>query len=271
MAGDYFKTMGIRLLQGRLFDARDVQGAPAVAVINKSMADKFWPGQDPIGKRVAQGTSSNWIEVIGVVSDVRSYGLISNTPYELYYTIDQNPFNSMTIVMRTTSEEPGAVLGAARQIVASIDPSLPVTAVQTMEQVVTASVGQPRLMSALTALFGVLAGMLAMVGIYGVTAYNVRSQRREFGIRLALGADAGSVQRLVVRRGVLAALAGLALGVGGALILTRTLESMLNDVKPTDPTVFAVCGVLALLVSVLASYLPARAAGRVDPMMVLRE
>jgi predicted permease len=271
MAGDYFKTMGIRLLQGRLFDARDVRGAQTVAVINKSMADKFWPGQDPIGKRVAQGTSTNWIEVIGVVSNVRSYGLISNTPYELYFTIEQNPFNSMTVVMRTAAEEPGAVLSAARQIVASIDPSLPVTAVQTMEQVVTASVGQPRLMSALTALFGVLAGMLAMVGIYGVTAYNVRSQRREFGIRLALGADAGSVQRLVVRRGVLAAFAGLALGVAGALILTRALESMLNDVKPTDPTVFVACGLLALLVSVLASYLPARAAGRVDPMMVLRE
>ena len=270
-AGDYFKTMGIRLLQGRLFDARDVQGSPTVVVINKSMADKFWPGQDPIGKRVAQGTTNNWIEVVGVVSDVRSYGLVPNTPYELYYTIEQNPFNSMTVVMRTTADDPGAVFGAARQIVASIDPSLPVTGVQTMEQVVTASVGQPRLMSALTALFGLLAGLLAMVGIYGVTAYNVRSQRREFGIRLALGADAGSVQRLVVRRGVLAALAGLALGVVGALLLTRVLESLLNDVKPTDPTVFVSCGLLALLVSVLASYLPARAAGRVDPMLVLRE
>jgi predicted permease len=271
MAGDYFKTMGIRLLQGRLFDTRDVQGSQTVLVINKSMADKFWPGQDPIGKRVAQGTSNNWMEVVGVVSDVRSYGLVSNTPYELYYTIEQNPFNSMTIVMRTTADDPGAVVSAARQIVASIDPSLPVTGVQTMEQVVTASVGQPRLMSALTALFGLLAGLLAMVGIYGVTAYNVRSQRREFGIRLALGADPGSVQRLVVRRGVMAALAGLALGVVGALILTRVLESMLNDVKPTDPAVFAICGLLALLVSVLASYLPARAAGRVDPMLVLRE
>jgi ABC-type antimicrobial peptide transport system permease subunit len=132
-------------------------------------------------------------------------------------------------------------------------------------------VGQPRLLSALSGLFGALAGLLAMVGVYGVTAYNVRRQRREFGIRLALGADPRAVQRLVIGRGVITAAAGVALGALGGLALTRTLEAMLHDVKPNDPLVFAATGAAVLAASVLACYLPARAAGRVDPMVVLRE
>jgi ABC-type antimicrobial peptide transport system permease subunit len=140
-----------------------------------------------------------------------------------------------------------------------------------MEQVVSRSVGQPRLLSALSGVFGALAGLLAMVGVYGVTAYNVRRQRREFGIRLALGADSRIVQRLVIGRGIVTAAVGVALGAVTALALTRTLQAMLNDVKPTDPSVFAATGVAVLIVSVLACYLPARAASKVDPMVVLRE
>ena len=140
-----------------------------------------------------------------------------------------------------------------------------------MDQVVYASVGQPRLMSALSALFGALAGLLAMVGIYGVTLYNVRRQRREFGIRLALGADPGTVRKLVVWRGLITASAGIALGAFGAFFLTHTLQAMLNDVKPNDPIVYAGGALTVLLVSLLACYLPARAAGRVDPMVVLRD
>jgi putative ABC transport system permease protein len=148
---------------------------------------------------------------------------------------------------------------------------LPVTGVQTMGQVVSASVGQPRLMSALTALFGGLAGLLAMVGIYGVTAYNVRRQRREYGIRLALGADPAAVQRLVVGRGLIVALVGILSGTVGALLVTQTLRTMLHDVRPTDPGVYATGAGAVLLVSFLACYLPARAAGRTDPMVVLRD
>ena len=271
IAGDYFKTMGIRLLEGRLFTDRDRSGTQQVVVINKTMADTFWPGKSAIGRRVSPGTGNNWWEVVGVVNDVRSYGLAAKTPYELYRTIDQQSFNSMTIVVRTVAEDPGQTVQAARQIVGAIDPSLPVTAVQTMEQVVSASVGQPRLLSALTAVFGGLAGLLAMVGVYGVTSYNVRRQRREFGIRLALGADPSVVRALVVRRGIVVALSGVALGAVGALLLTRTLQAMLNDVKPTDPIVFAINAALVLAVSIAACYLPARAAGRVDPMVVLRD
>ena len=149
--------------------------------------------------------------------------------------------------------------------------AVPITQVQTMEEVVSSSVGQPRLMSALTALFGVLAGLLAMIGVYGVMAYNVRRQRREFGIRLALGAGESSVRNLVIGRGLLLAAAGVALGAGGAWLLGGVVTALLNDVKPTDPVVFVATGLAVLAVSTLASYLPARAAARVDPMVVLRE
>jgi putative ABC transport system permease protein len=272
IAGDYFKTMGIQLLQGRLFDRRDKQGAPAAIVINKSMADKFWPGQSPLGKRVStNGHNGPWLEVIGVVNDVRSYGLAARTPYEMYRTVEQSPDGPMTIVIRTTADDPSQVVQAARSIVATLDPTLPVSHVQTMEEVVAASVGQPRLLSALTSLFGGLAGLLAMVGVYGVTAYNVRRQRREYGIRLALGANSAAVQKLVLARGVVVAIAGVAIGSLGAFLLTRTLQAMLNDVKPTDPIVFAMNAGIVMLVSLLACFLPARAAGRVDPMVVLRD
>jgi putative ABC transport system permease protein len=271
ITGDYFKTMSIPLLQGRLFDRRDTKANTQVVVINRAMAEKFWPGRNPIGRRVAPGDSKDWWEVIGVVGNVRSHGLASNVPYELYRTIDQQAFASMTIVARTAGDDPDAIVGSARQIVKSIDPMLPVTNVQTMEQVVSASVGQPRLLSALTALFGGLAGLLAMVGVYGVTSYNVRRQRREYGIRLALGADPAVVQRLIVGRGALIAITGVVVGAVAAAVLTRALTSMLNDVKPTDPAVFALNGALVLIVAIAACYIPARWAGRVDPVEVLRD
>jgi ABC-type antimicrobial peptide transport system permease subunit len=176
----------------------------------------------------------------------------------------------MTVVLRSTGVPPSSLIPSARAIVGSLDPNLPVSSVQTMEEVVSASVGQPRLLSALSGLFGALAGLLAMVGVYGVTSYNVRRQRREYGIRLALGADPGAVRRLIVRRGAVVAMAGIALGAVGGLFLTRLLTSMLHDVKPTDPAVFAANAVLVLIVSLAACYLPARWAGRVDPALVLR-
>jgi putative ABC transport system permease protein len=211
VAGDYFDTVGIRLLQGRLFDARDREGSPQVIVVNRALAEKFWPGQDPIGRRLAPGSSGNWWEVIGVVSDVRSFGLARSSPYEMYRSAAQEPNRAMTVVVRTRGE-PTAIVASARQVVAGIDPLLAVTMPQTLEEVVAGSVGQPRLLSSLAALFGVLAGLLAMVGVYGVTAYNVRRQRREFGIRLALGAAPWAVQKLVLSRGSAVAVSGVVLG-----------------------------------------------------------
>jgi predicted permease len=268
--GDYLKALGIPVLRGRPLDSRD--GAKTNSVlINQAMAEKFWPNEDPIGKRFSQKSDPNsFFTVVGVVGNIRSYGLASTTPYEFYRTTDQVPRNGMTVVLRSAGTDPSSLIPSARAIVESLDPSLPVTSVQAMADVVSASVGQPRLLSALSGLFGALAGLLAMVGVYGVTSYNVRRQRREYGIRLALGAEPRAVQRLIVQRGAVVAAIGIALGSVASLLLTRVLGSMLNDVKPTDPWVFLANAAAVLLVSMVACYLPARWAGRVDPASVLR-
>jgi predicted permease len=269
--GDYLKTLGIPLLSGRLLDSRDKEGTRTV-LINRAMAEKFWPGQAALGKRFGQGSdTSTWYQVVGVIGDIRSFGLARTTPYEFYRTIEQEPFRAMTVVIRTKHADPTTVIPTAREIVASIDPAVPIAQIQTLDAVVARSVGQPRLMSALTALFGSLAGLLAMVGVYGVLAFNVRRQRREYGIRLALGAGAHRIQTLVVGRGLWLAAVGVALGGFGAWLLTGILETMLHDVRPTDPWVFAATSAAILIVAAVASYLPARAAGCVDPLVVLRE
>jgi predicted permease len=268
--GDYLKALGIPLLRGRALDSRDGPGTNGV-LINQTMAEKFWPGEDPIGKRFGQGRDlKTWYTVVGVIGNIRSFGLAARTPYEFYRTTDQVPQNSMTVVLRSTGIEPSSLIPTARSMVSSLDQNLPVTNVQTMQDVVSASVGQPRLLSALSGLFGALAGLLAMVGVYGVTSYNVRRQRREYGIRLALGADPSAVRRLIVRRGAIVAMVGIAIGAAGGVVLTRLLGSMLNDVKPTDPSVYLANAVAVLLVSMAACYIPARWAGRVDPATVLR-
>jgi putative ABC transport system permease protein len=269
--GEYQKTLGVPLVKGRMLDTRDGKGTNTV-LINQAMADKFWPGQDPIGKRFGQrGDRATWYEVVGVLGNVRSMGLMRNSPFEFYRTIDQNAFGSMSVVIRTRTDDPTSIVPTVRQIVASIDPALPITQVQTMEAVVSESVGQPRLMSALTTLFGALAGLLAMIGVYGVMAYNVRRQRREFGIRLALGAGESSVRNLVVARGLVLATIGAAIGAAGAWLLGGVVGALLNDVKPHDPAVYAVTALAVVCVAALASYLPARTASRVDPMVVLRD
>jgi len=268
--GDYLKTLGIPLVRGRTLDNRDGRNTLTV-LVNQAMADKFWPNEDPIGRRFGQGgDASKYYTVVGVVGNIRSFGLGAKSPYEFYRSIDQSSYPPLTVVIRSSGVDPASLIPTARSIVSSLDPNVPVTQVQTMEEVVSASVGQPRLLSALSGLFGALAGLLAMVGVYGVTSYNVRRQRREFGIRLALGADPGAVQRLIVRRGALVASVGIAIGCVAGLALTRVLGSMLNDVKPTDPTVFLGNAVMVLVVATAACYIPARWAGRVDPALVLR-
>jgi predicted permease len=270
-SGEYFKTMGIPLLAGRMLDDRDGKASTAV-LINHAMAEKFWPGKSALGRRFGQGRdTSKWYEVAGIVGDIRSLGMAPAPPFEFYRKIEQSAFSALTIVIRMRGGDPTTIIPSARQIVASIDPLLPVGKVQTMETVVTDSLGRPRLLSSLTALFGGLAGVLAMVGVYGVMGYNVRRQRREFGIRVALGADRTTVRLLVLRRGFGLASLGVAFGAAGAWFLTRVLQTVLNDVKPTDPAIFTLTGVAILTVAVLASYLPARSAGRIDPIIVLRD
>lgn len=268
--GDYLKTMGIPLIRGRLLTGSDGAGTRTV-LINKAMADKFWPGKDPIGRHFGQGNDrSRWYEVVGVIGSVRSYGLARSYPYEFYRTIDQAPFDRMTVVLETRAEDALSVVPVARQVVKSLDPALPVTGIQTMEKAVADSLGRPRLMSALTGLFAGLAGLLAMIGVYSVIAYDVNRHRRDFGIRLALGANQSAIRRLVLGRGLLLVLVGIAIGAVGAGAATRVIQSLLNDVKPTDPWVFGGTALAVTAVAMLACYLPARSAGRVNPVEVLR-
>ncbi|GMV22897.1 MAG: hypothetical protein AMXMBFR57_28460 [Acidimicrobiia bacterium] len=270
MTGDYFQALDVPLLRGRLLDERDGANTLTV-VINQAMADKFWPGEDPVGKRFGQGQPPTaWWEVVGVVGNIRSFGLTREAPLEFYRTIDQNAFRGLTVVLRTDTARADTVMADVRQVVATLDSGLPVTRVQRFEEVVSASVGQPRFMTALSSVFGGLSGLLAMVGIYGVMTYNVRRQRREFGIRLALGADASAVRRLVVLRGLALGALGITLGLFGAWALSSTIASMLTDITPTDPWVFAAIAASLLIVVALASWLPARAASRVDPWVALR-
>jgi putative ABC transport system permease protein len=269
--GDYFQALGIPLLKGRLLDARDGEKTRTV-LINRTMAEKFWPGEDAIGKRFGQGTDrTQWWEVVGIVGDTKSYGLAGRQPYEFYRNLEQAMFAAQTVVLRATTDDPSALIPTAKEIVRSLDPVLPVTGVQTMEEVVTASVGQQRLISAMAGVFALLAALLAMVGVFGVMTYNVRRQRKELGIRLALGAESGTVRRLIVLRGLKLAGIGCAIGALGAYLLTGTLQSMLDDVAPRDPMVFVGTVAAVLTAAFLASWLPARSAGRTDPMIVLRD
>jgi len=273
IGGDYFTSMGIAIVRGRPFDAHDRGGSVPVTILSERAADKFWPGQNPIGRHLWQGSAtptSTKYEVVGVSHDVLSYGLGARTPYEMYVPIEQESFGAMTVVLRTDAEDPTLVMPAARRAVAAVDPLLPLSKVQTLRSVVRESVNQPRLLSSLAGLVGALAGVLAAVGVYGVMAYNVRRTRREFGIRLALGADPKRVRRIVVLRGLQLGTVGVALGAGGAMLLTRTMQAMLSDVKPTDVGVFAVTAATLLTVAVVACYLPALQASRTDPMVVLR-
>jgi len=274
IGGDYFRTMGIEIVRGRAFDDRDRAGATPVSIISERTANLFWPGQDPLGKRFARGGSytpnSGITQVVGVARDVRSYGLNITSPYLMYLPVEQEPFTAMTVVMRTSGADPTTVVPSVRQVVGAIDPLLPVARVQTMEDVVIRTVSQPRLISSLTSLFGGLAGFLAAVGVYGVMAYNVRRERRAFAIRLALGADPRSVRRLVLTRGLVLGTLGVGIGAGGALLLTRTMQALLTDVKPADPMVFGITAALLVVVALLAGYLPAFQASRTDAMIVLR-
>lgn len=270
--GDYFNTLGVPLLSGRMLDERDGRDTTTV-LINHAMAEKFWPGRDPLGRRFGQGDDrDSWYEVVGVIGDVRSEGLARPAPYEFYRTVEQSPFFfTMSVVLRARDDNPMALIPTARRIVKEVDPSIPVTQVQLLERVVDDSVGRSRLTSALTTLFGTLAGLLATVGVYSVMAYTMRRQRREFGIRLAIGASENDVRMLVFGRGLRLALIGIAIGALGAWALGRFVAAMLNDVTPTDATVFVATAAAVIAIAALASFLPARSAARVDPIIVLRE
>jgi putative ABC transport system permease protein len=271
----YFRAIGIRLVSGRDFDEHDGPAGPYVGIVSEAMARELWPNADPLGKRFRLGGDSTYMTVVGVVNDIRSRGFADTPEPTMYFPYAQTAKTayfmprSMSLVMRT-SGDPMRVAGQLRALVRSLDPTVPVSNVRTLEQVVGTSVASRRFGTALIAAFAALALVLAGLGIFGVISYAVSERTFEIGLRMALGAEKSNVLALVVNEGVRVALIGIALGLAGSAAVARAIRSMLVGVPPVDvPTLLAVSAALTM-VALVASLLPARRAAMVDPMEALR-
>ncbi|MBZ5553306.1 MAG: ABC transporter permease [Acidobacteriia bacterium] len=273
MSPDYFRTMGIPLLRGRTFTVQDTKDAPKVVVIDESFAKQYWPGEDAIGRHLTFGghdSKSVMNTVVGIVGRVKMEGLDTDSNrVQAYQPLTQNTWNGMTFVLRTTADPLGLVSAARKQVLA-VDPDEPMYNVRSIEQVWEESVAPQRLNRLLFGLFAGLALLLSAVGIYGVMAYAVTQRTHEIGIRIALGAGAGQVVRLVVGHGMLLALTGIAIGLTAALALTRLMSTFLFGVRAFDPLTFVVISFLLGTVGLVSSYIPARKATKVDPIIALR-
>jgi putative ABC transport system permease protein len=266
---DYFRTLGIPLVKGRFFSGRDIDEAPGVAIISKGLARQFWPTEDPIGKRITLEGQRSPREIVGVVGDVRQFGLVSEPRPEIYIPFDQATTPLICFAVRTASD-PINLANAVRHEVWAVDKDQAVSHVMTMEQLAAESLAPQRISLLLIAIFAALALILAAVGLYGVLAYSVTQRTHEVGIRMALGAGAGDVLKLVVGQGLILTLLGVAIGLAASFGLTRFLSSLLYGVRPTDPATFAGVSLLLTGVALAASYIPARRATKVDPMVALR-
>ncbi len=270
---DYFATMGIRLMDGRLFDGRDVQGAPDAVIINKTMAMTFWPHQSPVGRRIRPGGSKDWCTIIGIVDDVKNAGLDRPAGTELYLPYQQpagTGNTDMYIVMRTPAGDPRSLAGVVREQLNEIDPSLPLADIRMMEDVLTRAQARPRFLTLLLSLFSGVALAIATVGIYGVVSYSVARRTKEFGLRMVLGAQGGDVLGLVMKQGAGMVAIGTVAGLATAFALTRLMASLLFGVTPTDLPTFAAVTAVLFGVALAACYVPARRATRVDPIQTLR-
>jgi putative ABC transport system permease protein len=271
----YFSAMHIPLLQGRDFDKRDSGGAVPVVIVNRSLANRFFPNGDAIGKRIKPGISRNgpsvFREIVGVVGDVKSTSLTDEVRNEVYVPYGQIYVADMSVVVRTSSPAAAEALEASlKDVVGSISAEVPVFGVRDLDRLLGFAVAQPRFNAFLLGVFAAVALVLTAVGLYGVMAYAVERRTHEIGIRMALGADRPAVLRMVVGRGLFLASAGLAIGLVGALAATRLMTGLLFEIQPSDPATFAATALLLATVSVLASWLPARRATRIEPMSALR-
>jgi putative ABC transport system permease protein len=267
---DYFKAMDIQLLRGRVFAEADNADAQRVALINETMAKRYFPDEDPIGKYISVTNGpETWRQIVGVVADVKQSGLDQETPAQTYEPFWQAPGTFMTLIVRSDST-PAALSAAIRSEVLKLDKEQPISNVKTMEQVLADSVAQQRFSMLLLAVFAVVALTLAAVGLYGVMAYSVTQRTHELGIRMALGASSRDVLRLVMGQSLLLTMIGVAIGLVAAFFLTQLMASLLFGVTATDPLTFAGIAVLQMLVALAASFVPARRALKVDPMIALR-
>jgi putative ABC transport system permease protein len=269
VSADYFDTVRTPVLKGRVFTDRDTSSSAPVVVVNQTIADRYWPGQDPIGRHLANSRDMIERQVVGVVSDVKFIALNAATVEEVYMPIEQAPALGATLIVRATGDAQSLVC-AVRAKLAEIDRNLPLTGSASMDSVVKASVAQPRLIMQFVGIFAGFALLLAAIGIYGVMAYSVSRRRQEIGIRMSVGAEDRDILRLVVGRGMRLALAGVGVGLAASLALTRLIGTLLFGVRASDPVAFSVAALVLLLTALLACYLPARRATRVDPVIVLR-
>ncbi|HEX8775370.1 MAG TPA: ABC transporter permease [Pyrinomonadaceae bacterium] len=267
---DYFKAMGIPLLRGRLFTERDKKDTPRVAIINETMAKKFFPGEDPIGKGInVTNGPERFREIVGIVADVKQYGLDRPTTAQTYEPYLQTPFSGMTLIVRTEGN-PTALNAGVRGQVLSIDKDQPVSRSRTLEEVIAESVAKQRFAMMLLGIFAVVALILAAVGLYGVMSYSVTQRTHEIGIRMALGAQQKDVLKLVVGQGMILALIGVGVGLLASLALTSVMRTLLFGITATDPLTFLAIPLLLAVVALAASLMPARRAMKVDPMIALR-
>ena len=265
----FFETMRIPLLRGRTFTEADIPGATPVVIVNQTVAEHFFPGQDPVGKTLQNSRDRIPLQIVGVVADVKFNSLGAPKFEEMYLPYQQSPWMAMTIVVRSNSAAQPLV-SAVREKIKEIDPDLPTAGIVPMEKLVSDSVGQPRLLTGLVGAFAGFALLLAAVGIYGVMAYSVSHRVHEMGIRLALGAAPRDILRLVIGQGMRLVLAGLLIGFLASLWLTKLLGSLLFSTSAKDPLTFAAVSLMLVCVALAACYIPARRATRVDPMIALR-
>ena len=265
----YFRALAIPLLKGRQFTDHDSKDAPGVIIINDALARRYWSDEEPLGKRLTVGFEKSPREVIGVVGSVKQSTLSADARPAMYLPQLQRPTGGMSIVIRTAGD-PLSLVALARSQVQSLDRTIPVTNIRTMEEVFSSSVAQQRFSMLLVALFGALAVVLAAIGIYGVMGYTVTQRQHEIAVRMALGAKTGQVLKLILKDGLVLASLGVVIGLAGAFALTRLISSLLFEIKPTDAQTFAMVSALLIFVALLACFIPARRATKVDPLVALR-
>jgi putative ABC transport system permease protein len=271
---DYFRVMQIPLIQRRFFDERDALGAPDVAIINRRLAERFWPGEDPIGRRLALGAPEDrepmsWTTIVGVVGDVKHEGLGSDAGYDLYFSCYQT-WNKRIYFVARTQGDPARLAETVKKEIWRVTPDTGLFNVQPLMRVVSNSIWQSRLWGLLLSVFSAVAAAMAAAGIYGVMSYSVAQRMREIAIRQALGAQASDVLKLILRQGLNLTAPGLALGLAVSLGLTRWMETLLFGVRPTDPLTFTVITAVLASVALLACWIPARRAANLDPLLSLR-
>ncbi|MEP7342544.1 MAG: FtsX-like permease family protein, partial [Acidobacteriota bacterium] len=265
---DYFRTMETRLLQGRDFTAQDLAQSPPVAIVNETFARRFWPGENPIGKRF-NFTTGKWIEIVGVAQNGKYSSLAEQPMPFVYLPLAQNYESKVTLIARGAGD-PHLLLSAIRKDIHGLDENLPLYDARTMLEHMELPLAPARIAATALGGFGALALLLAAVGVFGVMSYAVTQRTHEIGVRMALGAQRGDVLWLVVKQGMSLALAGIGIGLLASLGLTRLVSKLLFGVSATDPLTFIAIAMLLMLVAALASWIPARRATKVDPLMALR-